>query len=120
MKFGEYLVMTKMATEEDIQLALETQRQAGRPFGKCARNIGFLNKKQNIRILLEQLRTQQRYGEIAVKLGFLTEEQVDLLLTDQRKGSFPLGKILIAQTDLTRKDLAMALKNFVLEDWKNK
>lgn len=120
MYFGEYLVMKGLATEEEISAALATQRQTNRPLGKHAQQLGVIDKRQNVQILMEQQRTKKLYGEVAVDLGLLTPEQVDLLLSNKRKDTLPLGKILVKQAGISRKKIALALLEFVAEGWRKK
>jgi len=113
MFFGEYLVSKKLLKKEEINYALESQRQTRYPMGKLAVEMGYISKLENIKILLEQKKTKNYYGEIAKSHGLLTEENIKGLMEAQKAKSLPLGKILVEQTSLSRFDLIMALKDFI-------
>ena len=112
MRFGEYLVSRKLVTDEQLSKALELQRASMRPMGKFAKKLGYISRKDNVRVLLEHIKGNKRYGDLAVEMGFLTEEQVrDVLETQSREGVM-LGKILVQEGALTRVELLHALKDF--------
>ena len=113
MRFGEFLVARKLITEDALAGALEMQREQNRPVGKFAKDLGFVSRRENIMILLQHLKTGKRYGEVAREMGLMNKEQVSRALHFQRESSLLLGKILVNKGVLTRKELVLALKEFV-------
>ena len=113
MHFGEFLLREKLATPEELEAALEYQRNYNRPIGKFAQSLGYLSRRDNVRVLLLQMKGDKRYGDIAVELGYLTEEQVGNILEVQRRDNVMLGKILVQNGVLTRERLLKALRDFI-------
>jgi hypothetical protein len=112
MRFGDYLINIKLVTPEQLTSALESQRDYNRPMGKFAQELGYISRKDNVRILLEHIKTKKRYGDIAVEMGFLTKEQIMEVLEAQNRDSVMLGKILVRNGALTKIQLLQALKSF--------
>lgn len=112
MRFGDYLLSLKLVSPDQLSRALEHQRAYNRPMGKFAYELGYISRTDNIRILLEHIRTQKRYGDIAIEMGLLTKQQLDEVLAAQSHHSVMLGKILVQDGVLTRVQLLQALKNF--------
>lgn len=113
MRFGEFLLREKLVTGQQLATALEFQRDYNRPMGGFAQRLGYISRKDNVRILLEHVRTRKRYGDIAVEKGFLTREQIDEVLKVQSIDNIMLGKILVRDGALTRKQLIHALRNYL-------
>ena len=113
MLFGEFLVARKLITEDALTNALEEQHQHNRPLGKFAKDLGFVSRRENILILLQHLKTGKRYGEVALEMGLMNQDQVKQALIVQQNSSLLLGKILVKNGVLTRKELIIALKEFV-------
>ena len=113
MHFGEFILHEKLVTQEQLDVALEYQRNYNRPMGKFAQSLGYINRRDNVRILLLQMKNGRRYGDIAVEMGYLTEEQVGNILAVQRGDNVMLGKILVQNGVLSRSQLLKALKDFI-------
>jgi hypothetical protein len=113
MRFGDYLLNRNLATPEQISRALEFQRSSTRPLGKLARELGYINRKENVQVLLENIKSEKRYGDIAVEMGLLTRQQIDDLVEIQKRDSVMIGNILVEEEVLTKKQLLNALKNFI-------
>lgn len=102
MRFGDFLISKKLVTPEQLTRALVTQRDYNRPMGKFAQKLGYISRKDNVRILLEHIKTKKRYGDIAVEMGFLTREQIGDVLEAKGRDSVMLGKILVRNGALTK------------------
>ena len=113
MRFGEYLLSRNLVTPEQLSRALEFQRTYTRPLGKLAREMGYISRKQNVQVLLENIKTKKRYGDIAVEKGLLTRQQVDELVEIQKRDSVMIGNLLVEDEVLTQKQLLGALKDFI-------
>jgi hypothetical protein len=113
MRFGEYLLSRKLATREQISRALEFQRSYTRPMGKLARELGYISRRENVQILLDNIKSEKRYGDIAVARGVLTRQQVDHLVEIQKRDSVMIGNILVDDLVLTKRQLLEALRNFI-------
>jgi len=114
MRFGDYLLIRNLVTKEQLNRALEYQRDYNRPMGKFAYELGYISRTDNIRILLEHIKSKKRYGNIAIELGLLTRQQLDEVLAAQNHHSVMLGKVLVQNGVLSRVQLLEALKNFHL------
>ena len=113
MHFGDFLISKKLVTPEQLTSALETQRDYHRPMGKFAQKLGYISRKDNVRVLLEHLKSKKRYGDIAVEMGFITREQIEEVLKTQGRDSVMLGKILVRNGVLTKHQLLHALKSYL-------
>jgi len=113
MRFGEYLLSRNLATPEQIAKALEFQRSYTRPLGKLARELGYISRKENVQVLLENIKSKKRYGDIAVEKKLLTRQQVDDLVEIQKRDSVMIGNLLVEDEVLSQKQLLEALKNFI-------
>ena len=113
MRFGDYLLSRKLATPEQIAKALEFQRSYTRPLGKLARALGYISRKENVQVLLENIKSKKRYGDIAVEKGLLTRQQIDDLLEIQKRDSVMIGNLLVEDEVLSKKQLLEALKSFI-------
>jgi len=114
MHFGEYLLSRNLITPEQLNSALAYQREYNRLMGKFAQNLGFISRKDNVRILLEQLKSGKSYGGIAVEMGHLTPDQVGEILKVQSRDNMMIGKILVENGVLTRRQLLRALKDYII------
>ena len=113
MHFGDYLISKELVTPEQLDSALIYQREYNRLMGKFAQNLGYISRRDNVRVLLEQLKTGKRYGDIAVEKGYLTRDQVGKVLEIQGRDNMMLGRILMDNGILTRSQLLRALKDFI-------
>lgn len=113
MHFGDYLLSKDLVKPEELNKALAYQRDYNLPMGKFAQSLGYISRRDNVRILLEQLKTGRRYGDVAVEKGFLTRDQVAKVLEAQNRDYMMLGKILVEDGVLTRSQLLRALKDFI-------
>ena len=69
MRFGDFLLARKLVTEDALNQALELQRVYHRPLGKCAEDLGYITRRENVAILLKQLKFKKRYGDVALEMG---------------------------------------------------
>jgi hypothetical protein len=113
MRFGDYLLSRNLVTPEQIARALESQRSYTRPLGKLARELGYVSRKENVQVLLENIKSEKRYGDIAVEKGLLTRQQIDDLVEIQKRDSVMIGNLLVEDEVLTKKQLLEALRNFI-------
>ena len=113
MRFSDYLINEKLVTPEQLASALKSQRDYNRPMGKFAKELGYITRKDNVRILLQHIKDRKRYGDIAVEMGFMTKEQIDNVLKAKNRDSVMLGKILVRDEVLTKIQLLKALKSFL-------
>jgi len=113
MRFGDYLVSRNLATPEQIAKVLEFQRSYTRPLGKLARELGYISRKENVQVLLENIKSEKRYGDIAIEMGLLTRQQVEDLMEIQKRDTVMIGNLLVEDEVLTKKQLLGALKNFI-------
>jgi chorismate-pyruvate lyase len=118
MRFGDFLLARRLITEAALEQALALQRVYHRPIGKCAEDLGYITRRENVAILLKQLEIGKLYGEVAREMGMMNQDQIDLALQTQRKSILLLGKILVEKGALTRKEMVLALKEFVLSEHK--
>ena len=78
--------------------------------GVFAQKIGYISRKDSVRILLEHIKTGKRYGDIAIEKGFMTKEQIREVLEAQSRDSVMLGRILVQNGALTKSQVLQALK----------
>lgn len=118
MRFGDFLLTRQLVTEFALEQALEVQRAYHRPLGKCAEDLGYITRRENVAILLKQLKIKKSYGEVAIEMGMMNQDQINQALLVQRKSVLMLGKILVEKGMLTRKEMVLALKEFALSEQK--
>lgn len=112
MKYGEFLVSKNLVTEEQVANALNAQRHSKLPLGKLAVQLGYVSKIDNIKILLEQDKTDKRYGDLAIEMGLLDEEKITEVLRAQKADTVPIGKVLVEENILTRLESIRALAEY--------
>jgi len=112
MRFGEFLVSKNLVSEQQVNEALDIQRHSKQPLGKIAVMLGFISKVDNLKLLLEQNRTNKRYGDLAVEHNLLTEKQINEILVAQQAEIIPMGKALIEIKAISRIDSVMALVEY--------
>ena len=118
MRFGDFLLARQLVTEAALEEALELQRVNHQPLGKCAEGLGYITRRENVAILLKQLKVGKKYGDVALEMGLMNQDQLNQALQAQRKSLFLLGTILVRKGVLTRKEMVFALKEFVLSEQK--
>lgn len=112
MRYGEFLVSRKLVTEEQVSNALIAQRHSKLPLGKLAVQLGYVDKMDNIKILLEQDKTGDRYGDVAIRMGLLDDEKINEVLRAQKAETIPIGKVLVEEKILTRLESIRALAEY--------
>ncbi|MDH5542611.1 MAG: hypothetical protein OEY64_06570 [Nitrospinota bacterium] len=112
MRFGEFLISKNLVTEQQVNEALDIQRHSKLPLGKIAVMHGFISKVDNLKLLLEQNRTNKRYGDLAIEHNLLTNEQINEILVAQQAEMIPMGKALIEIKAISRLDSIMALVEY--------
>jgi hypothetical protein len=113
MQFSEFLLSRELLSEKDLQKALKTRNESQRPIGKFAAELGYIDRSDNIRILLAQSKTKKRYGELALEMSLLNNEQIGQILEIQEQNTLALGKVLVSMGILTRKEHITALRDYV-------
>ncbi len=92
--FGEYLLKQEVITEEQLEEAMDCQRENHILMGTLAVNKGYLSSQQLNCILEEQQRVNHKFGGLAVEKGFLSQDQVQELFREQAENHIYLGEAL--------------------------
>jgi hypothetical protein len=103
MLYGEYLIKQKLASIEDVGLALEVQKKSKILLGEIAVSLNFLKKNDADKIGKSQMKSKNLFGEQAVNMGLLSEEQVGKLLEIQKRLCLSIGKIICMQKEYWKK-----------------
>lgn len=123
-RFGDIVVEEGLATEEQIQSALEYQTKSEILLGQIMMDMGFLTHEEKDKIFeFEKTPNGQgkKFGEISVELGFTKRENVDKALAFQKKGKGFLGDILVELGIITmqQKDRILQIQLDIMSDHNN-
>jgi hypothetical protein len=100
---GELLLLGKRITREQLNEALETQRQTGETLGDVFLRLGLISDKE-LRALLQFQRYQTdrqkasdrlRLGELLVMTNQITRSQLDHALAKQKRTRQNIGDVLV-------------------------
>lgn len=93
--FGHFLLAKGYINGDQLQEALNFEKDVRVKLGTLAMNAGFMLLEQIEKVHIEQTRVDKKFGEIAIERGFLTHEQLEKLLSSQKRGHLVLGQCLI-------------------------
>jgi type IV pilus assembly protein PilB len=99
-RFGEILVQNGWITWEQLEKALEIQKENEAEMREVLASQGFINKK-SLQVL--------HLGEILIKHKWLNWDQLSECLHIQQESGGVIGKILLAKRYITEKNLYHAL-----------
>lgn len=99
-KLGEIMVQQGWIQWEQLEKALEIQRQTGSMMGDIAAKQGYVGKKEG-RILF--------LGEILIRNGWISWEALEKALRYQQESGKILGDILLEKNWVTKENLYNAL-----------
>ncbi len=112
MLFGEFLLDRGLVSSEQVIAALNEQRQS-RPFtGVVACEMGYLDAREILEVLHNQMVYQGRFLDTAVELGFMSGEQATAVLREQGNRKTLLGKVLVQMGALTEVQLRRAIHDY--------
>ncbi len=112
--FGQYLVEQQKITLDQLNEAVNYQRQHNPAFGEICVEAEILSQADVDDILreLHAYRGRMLTGEIAVFLGKLTQQQVIEVLDCQRDVNLQLGDALVALGLMPEADIEAELETF--------
>jgi len=114
--FGHYLLNKGIITNQQLQEAMDKQRETRVKLGVLAINQNVMTAAQVDEVHQAQMQKDKRFGEIAVELGYVTEEQIEQLLSSQKSAHLLLGQALLDQEILSYDSFSAALSNFKQEN----
>ncbi len=114
-KVGLFLINEGLVKEEDMEKALEIQKQEAEesrtPLGRILVREGLLSKNQ-IEGLFRHPEIREKTGAMALEAGLITEQQLSECLGKKMPGE-PIDKVLIREGYLTSETLKTLLENRV-------
>lgn len=110
--FGRYLADKGCITEEQLQAAIEKQKQVRVKLGVIAVSEKLMTKEQADEVNRLQAVTDRRFGDLAVEKGYLTEEQVSRLLRKQGNIYLYFVQSLIDLDIMTLEEIDGELANY--------
>ncbi len=110
--FGQYLLDKEVITEQQLNDAVEYQRNHVERIGEIAVKEGYLTRDQARKVNFEQRLTDKMFGELAVSMGYLNEEQLERILTEQKNNHVHIGEALVKKGALTEQDLKRYLIDY--------
>ncbi|KAF5076713.1 Glycosyltransferase like family 2 [anaerobic digester metagenome] len=94
-KLGELLLEKKLITREQLEMAIEYQKQYGGRFGNICISMGFLTNEQIDEVLKKNVSRKGRIGEVLVEKGIISQDQMDEAIKMQNKSGGKIGDILV-------------------------
>lgn len=114
--FGSYLLNNKLVLPEQLQEALEKNKEIRLKLGILAINAGYMTAEQVDKVHNVQAIVDKRFGDIAVDMGYMTNSQVDELLSSQKIGYLSLGQSLVDKGYMTNSQFEQAINNYKKEN----
>lgn len=119
---GRILVDGRFIEPENLDEALDRQRQTGKLLGETLVEIGVLNRNERDAVLMvqrdfasveEAIRaaagTRMMLGEMLLAACRITQEQLDAALEEQKKTGEKLGEVLVRLGFLHQREINVAL-----------
>ncbi len=107
---GDVLIDEKITGTEEVQMALEKQRESQVPLGHILLEHGKLNEKDLEESLTRQQRMRVKLGELLIEAGHISSEELEKALAEQRKRHDKrLGDIMVEMGLITEEGLTSAL-----------
>lgn len=94
-KLGELLIQSKMITKEQLNSALDYQKQYGGRIGNICVHMGFITDEQLESILKNHKKEKGRIGDILLSKGIVTRQQLEDAIEIQKKSGGRIGDILV-------------------------
>ena len=113
--FTNFILETGLASKDDLDRALLTQRTTRPPLGQLALDKKWLTREKIFKILNAQKEPERKgrlFGEVAMELEFLDESQVSELVISQNYPATFIGEILLSQKTINKNQLIRALTDF--------
>ncbi|MBF0277759.1 MAG: hypothetical protein HQM13_08215 [SAR324 cluster bacterium] len=98
LKFGELLLEAHYITKEQLQEALQIQKNSGKFIGELMVEHGYISTEQRDAVLQSEQYRQysKKFGEALLEESLITSEQLQKMLELQRRSKSLIGEILIA------------------------
>jgi hypothetical protein len=114
--FGQFLLNQQLITSNELERALNAQKNTRVKLGVLAINRGFMTAEQVETVHQAQTRMDKRFGEIAVELGFIEEAVINELLSAQPSAHLALGQALIDHEIMRYETFSSALFKYKQEN----
>ncbi len=95
LRLGDILIEKGWLSKNDLDRALEYQKQHGGLLGNILVDLGFADEKK-VREAARLIPQKGKIGELLVEACVITQEQLDLALDFQKKSGGALGEILLS------------------------
>jgi type IV pilus assembly protein PilB len=110
-KIGELLIKDGLVKKEDIERALEIQKEENKeselPLGMLLVKKGLITKNQ-LQRLLDHPYLRKQIGKLAIKKGLINEKQLEDCLNEKKPNEL-IGQVLIKQGYATADDVKALL-----------
>jgi hypothetical protein len=114
--FGQFLLNQQLITANELERALNAQKNTRVKLGVLAINRGFMTAEQVETVHQAQTRMDKRFGEIAVELGFIEDAVINELLSAQPSAHLALGQALIDHEIMRYEAFSSALFKYKQEN----
>jgi type II secretory ATPase GspE/PulE/Tfp pilus assembly ATPase PilB-like protein len=112
---GEYLVRQGFITREQLDKALDVQREdrqlKSMPIGQILVKKGIMSQS-NVDLIVNHPQNREKLGELAIKKGFISHAQLEGCLQDKKPGQL-IGQVLIENGFMSAEDLGDLLRHQV-------
>lgn len=105
---GEQLLEAGLINEEQLEEAIERQKQYGGRLGDILAELGYVSEEQ-LDQLLGKPKMRLRLGEMLVHNGYITSHQLEKALAYQKKSGGKLGDILLSLRFIEPEELYRAI-----------
>ncbi|MVB09928.1 Glycosyltransferase like family 2 [Caprobacter fermentans] len=110
-RLGELLIQDRKITRDQLEKALDYQKQNGGRIGSICVHLGLLSQDSLEQTLQKHSRDKGRLGDILLRDGILTQEQLNNALNMQRRSGGRLGDILLFLRYVDQETLCRELAN---------
>jgi len=110
--FGQYLLESGLISVDQLNRALDYQKNSNKVIGEIAMEEGLLTRQEVLEICEWQLCEDKDFGQVAVEMGFLEEREREKLLGLQRERHIYLGDALVSIGAFDKQTLDKEVEEF--------
>ncbi|MFP4521599.1 MAG: J domain-containing protein [Fibrobacterota bacterium] len=119
LRIGQYLYYKGIISWNTLINSLAWQRINRPPLGITALKDGLLNREQ-LSLILKNLKPGKFFGETAVEIGFISKTELIKLMAKQRMQGYRLGNYFIAENLLSKSRLSDYLRENFIHNCRNR
>ncbi|MBI3814180.1 MAG: hypothetical protein HY279_06920 [Nitrospinae bacterium] len=112
MLFGEYLIKIEKISEDELNFALEFQRDDNVMSAVSAIGKGYLTYGDVSKIMDYMRETDMGFEETSVSLGLLNKEEIKIITDSKGKTHYRIGELLVMCGSISKVEMEVELLNF--------